>query len=109
MFNDLITATQPLILEAIIAGAAALLYSLLGGHFAQKTLHSALRTGVQEFSHLLDDGKITRAELIELGLTYARKSSPGAIRSRGATEDVMRSIAASKINEIRGAVRGAVP
>ncbi len=100
MLEGLLAEIQPYLLEIVTAAIAAFFYRAFKGNVSKDTLHSAVRTGVQNVAHMLEDGRITREELIEMALQYARNSSPGAIKRLGPSESTLRSIASAKLNEM---------
>jgi hypothetical protein len=95
---DIWKALSPHLVEMITAALAIYISRLTGGLVARNTLHSAIKTGVEEALEMMADGKITRQELIQAALRYARSSSPGAIKRTGATDKIMESIAQAKLN-----------
>lgn len=105
--KEILTLIEPLLAEFIVGVVAAALYRLLDGRVARETLHSALQTGVEQMIDALEDGRITRQELIDIAVRYAQQSSPGSVKRLKPTESVMRDLAAAKLNgALRGTVRG---
>ncbi|MDO6587688.1 hypothetical protein Q4543_19435 [Salipiger sp. 1_MG-2023] len=98
-WTNILAAFEPYLTELIAAALSGLLYQLLKGVVERATLHSAIKTGVGKAIAMLADGKITKEELIDFALSYARTSSPGAVKGRKATTEIMEGIAMSKLSE----------
>lgn len=108
MFDTIITAILPHLLEAfgiivltIIAWAAREFARLSGVQIEEKhqrTLHSAIMTGIRMALDL--DGKITSTEAINQAVDYAQTAgAPDAIRALGVDQETLGALARSKLNE----------
>lgn len=110
MFEQIMTALQPYILEAagaVVAGAITLAVRALHKHTGlqieeqhRKVLHSAIMTGIR--AALAARGDAPREAVIAAAVDYAKTSgAPVAIRKLKATAPALESLARAKLAEIK--------
>ena len=120
MLNELFIEMQPHVVPAVTMIAGAILTAAAGViavsvRRAEKwvedkygidiedkharTLTAALETGVVRLMDKFLDGYLSREEVIDGALEYARRSSPDAVAYFGSPEEVMENKAEAALNE----------
>lgn len=101
MLQDILTAVEPFVMEAIVALVGAALYPLLRGRVDQDSLHCALESGALAAREMLADGKITADEVLDQIIGHAEISTPGAIKRLKPGGETLRNLARSKAAKVK--------